>query len=271
MQDPTLSLILRSWSWQPLILVGLGSAAAGYAYAFYYFWQHGWLERLVQRGLIRRSHPWYFIAGLAAIFIALLSPIDLLADLLFLMHMIQHILLIMVAPPLLLLGLPTPFVRWLILETKLRGVLDWLTNPVTAYVLVHGNLLIWHIPTLYEATLRNNLIHDLEHALFFYTALFSWWRIFDPTDGWFPHWRWPPARWVYLMIAAPPSYVLGSIFWGSSSVFYPFYTEVPRLWGISALWDQRYAGMLMWSQGWMYFMASMIVFFIWYNPEKEQG
>lgn len=271
MQDATLSLILRSWSWQPLILMGLGSVAVGYAFAFYHFWQHGWLARLVQRGLVRRSHPWFFLAGLVTIAVALLSPIDTLSDWLFVMHMVQHILLIMIAPPLLLLGLPAPLIRWLILETKVKRVLGWLTNPVVAYVLVHGNLLLWHIPALYEATLRNDLVHDLEHALFFYTALFSWWRIIDPTDGWFPHWRWQPARWVYLLIAAPPSYVLGSILWASSSVFYPFYTEVPRLWGLSALADQRYGGMLMWIQGWMYVMLSMIVFFIWYDPTREQG
>lgn len=271
MEDATLSLILRSWSWQPLILVGLASVAAGYAYAFYYFWRHDWLKRLVQRGLVRWSHPCYFAAGLATIFIALLSPIDILANLLFVVHMMQHILLIMVAPPLLLLGLPAPLTRWLILETKLKSVLTWLTNPALAYVLANANLLMWHIPPLYDATLRNDLIHDLEHALFFYLALFSWWRIFDPTAGWFPHWRWPPARWVYLIVAAPPSYVLGSILWGSSYVFYPYYTEVPRLWGLSALTDQRYGGMLMWLQGWMYLMASMIVFFLWYDPQKEQA
>jgi putative membrane protein len=271
MQDPTFSLILRSWSWQPLILVGLGSVAAGYAYAFYYFRQHGWLKRLVRRGLVKWSHPCYFAAGLAALFIALLSPVDVLANLLFVAHMVQHILLIMVAPPLLLLGLPAPLIRWLILEIKLKSVLAWLTNPAVAYVLATANLLIWHLPPLYDAALRNDLIHDLEHALFFYLALFAWWRIFDPTGGWFPHWRWPPARWIYLILGAPPSYVLGSILWGSSQVFYPYYNEVPRLWGLSALADQRYGGMLMWLQGWMYIMASMIVFFLWYDPEKEQG
>jgi putative membrane protein len=245
--------------------------AAGYAYAFYYFRQHGWLKRLVRRGLVKWSHPCYFAAGLAALFIALLSPVDVLANLLFVAHMVQHILLIMVAPPLLLLGLPAPLIRWLILEIKLKSVLAWLTNPAVAYVLATANLLIWHLPPLYDAALRNDLIHDLEHALFFYLALFAWWRIFDPTGGWFPHWRWPPARWIYLILGAPPSYVLGSILWGSSQVFYPYYNEVPRLWGLSALADQRYGGMLMWLQGWMYIMASMIVFFLWYDPEKEQG
>jgi cytochrome c oxidase assembly factor CtaG len=270
-QDLTLSLILRSWSWQPLILVGLGSVAAGYAFAFYYFWHHDWLQRLGQRGLIKRSHPWYFMAGLATLFVALLSPIDALADLLFLMHMLQHILLMMVAPLLILLGLPAPLLRWLILETKLRPVLAWLTYPLTAYTLFTINFLAWHVPVLYEAALRNGIIHDIEHALFFYTALFFWWRIIDPTHGWFPMWHWLPAKWVYLLVAAPPSYVLGSILWASSSVWYSFYIQVPRLWGLSPLQDQRYGGMLMWIQGWMFIMASMIVFFIWYDPEKEQA
>jgi putative membrane protein len=270
-QEPTLSLILRSWSWQPLILVGLGSVAAGYAYAFYYFWSHGWLERLSQRDLIRRSHPWYFTAGLATLFIALLSPIDVLADMLFLMHMVQHILLMMIAPPLILLGLPRPLVRWLILEAKLKSVLAWLTFPLTAYALLSINFLAWHVPALYEAALRNQFIHDLEHALFFYTALFFWWRVIDPTGGWFSMWQWPPAKWIYLIVAAPPCYVLGSILWASSSIWYPFYSQAPGLWGLSVLWDQRYGGMLMWIQGWMYLMASMIVFFIWYEPQEEQG
>lgn len=269
MQNQTLSLILRSWSWDPLILVGLISVAASYAYAFYYFWQHNWLERLSRRGLIKTSHPWFFAAGLVTIFIALQSPIDTLADMLFLMHMVQHILLMMIAPPLLLLGLPSPLLRWLILESRLRGVLNWLTYPLTAYTLLTGNYLIWHIPMLYEAALRNPFIHDLEHALFFYTSLFFWWRVIDPTQGWYPLWHWTPAKWVYLIIAAPPSYVLGSILSASRSVWYIYYTEVPRVWDISPLWDQRYGGMLMWLQGWMFLMASMVVFFIWYKPEQE--
>lgn len=270
MSDPMFASILRSWSWQPFILMGLGVAALSYAYAFYYFWQHGWLGRLTRRGLIRRSQPWYFAAGLVTIFIALFSPIDVLAGMLFMMHMLQHMLLMMVAAPLLLLGLPVPLIRWFLQETKLKGLVAGLTFPLVAYALLSLNFLSWHIPAMYEAALRNELIHDLQHALFFYTALFYWWRIIDPTAGWFPLWHWPPAKWVYLLVAAPPSYVLGSILWGSSSVWYPYYTEVPRLWGLSPLWDQRYAGMLMWLQGWMFVMVSMGVFFLWYHPEQEQ-
>jgi cytochrome c oxidase assembly factor CtaG len=271
LQHPTLWTLLSVWSWQPLVLVGVGLAAAGYAYAFYHFHRHGWLNRLTRRGQIRRSQPWCFTAGLATILLALLSPIDPLADLLFLMHMVQHVLLIMVAPLLILLGLPVPLVRWLILKMKLRKILTGLTHPLTAYLLYNGNLLLWHIPFLYEAALRNQFVHDLEHALFFYTALFFWWRLRDPTHGWFPFWSWPPAKWLYLMVAAPPSYVLGAILWANPRVFYPYYTQVPRPWDLTVLWDQRYGGMLMWAQGWMFVMASMIVFFLWYDPSVASG
>lgn len=270
MPSQTLWLLLRSWSWQPLILLGLGTAAIGYAYAFYYFHSHGWLPRLARRGLVRRRHPWLFAAGLAALFIALLSPIDALSDFLLLAHMVQHVLLLMVAPPLILLGLPIPMIRWLVLESRLRGTLERLTNPLVAYALFNINLLLWHIPVLYQAALRNTLIHDLEHALFFYTALLFWWRVLDPTGGWFPLWEWQPARWFYLIVAAPPSYILGSLLWASGRIFYPYYTQVPRLWDITTLADQQYAGLVMWAQGWMFIMASMIVFFSWYNPEVEQ-
>lgn len=270
-QDPTLSLVLRSWSWQPAILIGIGLAAAGYAYAFYYFSTHGWLPRLARRGLIRRRHPWFFAAGLATLAIALLSPIDALAGMVLWLHMLQHILLIMVVPPLILLGLPAPMLRWLILKTRLRGVVGLLTMPLLAFAIYNLNLLLWHLPAFYEAALSNDLIHALEHMLFLGTAMLFWWRVLDPTRGWFPLWQWPAAVWVYLLLAAPPSYVLGSILWVHNQVLYPTYMAVPRLWGLSALADQHTAGMLMWTQGWMFIMASMIVFYSWYNPEVEQA
>jgi putative membrane protein len=262
-------LILRSWSWQPVILLGLLAAAIGYAYGFYDLRRHGRLENLMQRGLIRRRQPWYFAAGLLTIFIALLSPIDVLAEMLFLMHMVQHVLLMTVAPSLILRGLPAPLARLLIQETRLRGVLTWLTHPFVAYLFFNANLLSWHVPAAYEAALRDDIIHDLQHALFFYTALFFWWRVLDPTDGWFPFWKWPPAKWLYLTVSAPPSVFLGTILWTTDAVWYPLYAQVPRLWGLSALADQHIGGLIMWIQGWMFVMLSIAAFFIGYNPEQE--
>ncbi len=270
-QDPTLSLVLRSWSWEPAILIGIGLGAAGYAYGFYHFSAHGWLLRMTRRGLIHRKHPWFFTAGLIALAIALLSPIATLAGMLLWSHMLQHILLIMVAPPLILFGLPSPMLRWLILKSRLRGVVGLMTMPLLAFAIYNINLLVWHLPAFYEAALSSSLIHSLEHMLFLGTAMLFWWRILDPTKGWFPLWQSPAGSWIYLLLAAPFSYILGSILWVHNQVFYPTYLAVPRLWGLSALADQQTAGMLMWVQGWMFIMASMIVFFSWYNPEVEQA
>ena len=253
-----------------MILLGLALAVGGYAYAFYYFQNHGWLVRVSRRGLIRKSHPLSFAAAIAVLYLALSYPIDSLAEQLFLMHMVQHILLMFVAPLLILFGLPSPILRWLIQETGLRGILAWLTHPLNAYTLFNANLLLWHIPSFYQAALYNSFVHNLQHALFFYSGLFFYWRVVDPTHGWYPLWEWPPAKWIYLLVAAPPSYVLGSILWATDVVFYPYYMQVPRLWNLSVLEDQSFGGMIMWVQGWMFVMASVIVFYLRYEPESER-
>ena len=246
-------------------------AVGGYVYAFYHFHQKGWLGRLKRRGLIRSWQPWCFAAGIAVLIVALFSSIHDLAEEFLYMHMLQHVLLMMVAPPLILFGLPSPILRWGILKSGLRDVLTGLTHPITAFILFNTNLLVWHVPAFYQSTLTNELIHDFQHALFFYTSLFFYWRLIDPTHGWYPFWEWSPAMWLYLMVAAPPSYILGSILWASNTVYYPYYAQFIRPDGPSALQDQSYAGMIMWLQGWMFVMTSTLVFFLQYEPGMEQA
>ena len=245
-------------------------AVGVYAYGFYHFHHNGWLVRLKRRGLFRPWQPWSYAAGIILIIVALFSPIHDLAEELLSMHMLQHVILMMPAPLLILFGLPSPILRWLILKTGSRGVLSVVTQPITAFLLFNANLLIWHVPTFYQATLTNELIHDLQHAMFFYTSLFFYWRLVDPTHGWHPFWEWAPSRWLYLMVAAPPSYILGSILWASSTVLYPYY-DLVRPEGVSALQDQSSAGMIMWLQGWMFVMSSMFIFFLRYEPGMEQA
>jgi len=253
------------------VTVLLLMAAGGYAYAFYHFFQQGWLERLRRRGLVRAWQPVCYMGGIAVLCVALFSPIHDLADEFLYWHMTQHVLLMMVAPLLILFGLPSPIIRWLIYKADLKNILAGVTHPLTAFMLFNINLLTWHVPVFYQATLTSELIHDFQHALFFYTSLFFYWRLVDPTHGWYPFWEWAPARWLYLMVAAPPSYILGSVLWASNVVFYPYYAQFVRLGGISALQDQAYAGMIMWLQGWMFVMASMFVFFLHYEPGLEQA
>lgn len=263
-------LMLRSWSWQPGVLLGLGLMAAAYAYAFYHVHRQGRLERMMHQGLIKRSQPWYFAAGVVTLFIALTSPIDTLASILFLMHMTQHVLLIMVAAPLILLGLPTPLLTPLVQNTRIKTGLAWLTHPAIAFILYNFTLVIWHLPTLYEAALRHDVLHSLEHAMFFGTALLSWWPLLSPLPQ-LPRLAYP-AQILYIFLLAIPAGILGAVLVFSGQAFYPTYIAAPRLGDFSALADQQAGGLVMMVPSKMiYLVALTIIFFIWFNQEEPVG
>jgi putative membrane protein len=270
MQDPTLSLLLRSWSWQPAVLLSLTLVAAGYGYAFYYLRRRGQLERLLRQGLIKRSQPWYFAAGLATLGLALLSPIDTLSNVLFLMHMTQHILLVMVAAPLILLGLPELFLRPLVRNNRLKSILAGLTHPFVAFMLYNLTLVAWHLPALYDAALQNRFIHDLEHAMFFYTAVLSWWPLLSPLRE-LPRLSYP-GQILYIFLIAIPSGILGAVLIFADHVFDPTYAAAPRIWGLTALADQQTGALVMLIPGKaIYLIALTIVFFIWFNQDEPIG
>ena len=142
-----------------------------------------------------RHEPWRtasFVAGLVTIVLALDSPIDGYADQLFWVHMVQHIILLTVAPPLILLGRPWPRM-WLAFPLRTRTTVGraiargrWaaplrtLARPLPAFVLFNATIIFWHIPFAYNATLENSAIHQLEHAMFFFTGLLFWARVIDP-------------------------------------------------------------------------------------------
>jgi len=201
-----------------------------------------------------------FYAGLVSLGLAVYSPVDTYADRLFWVHMVQHVLLIAVAPPLLLLGRPwprlirplpsaarRPLARAVLVGPTLspvRRVASWLAAPVQAFVLFNGVLLAWHVPRLFDLTLRYPLVHDLEHALFFGTALLFW-RQLTPTTA--------RAR---LTDAERTAYGVGTILVGwalalvlgvASHPLYAAYASLShRPGGISALADQQLAAGIMW-------------------------
>ena len=149
-----------------------------------------------RRSRQERIRAGYFYAGLVVILVALASPIDSLSDKLFWVHMIQHVLILGVAAPLIVLGapwnsiwrpLPLGFRRsaaktvgragW---AAPLRALGRLLSQPIPAWAAYNVNLVVWHIPGAYDATLRNQTIHDLEHAMFFFTGLLFWAHVVDP-------------------------------------------------------------------------------------------
>ena len=214
------------WTFEPSVIAGI--AGAGLLFV---------LQRR-RPGGGDRGQALYFWSALVALTIALVSPLDAAADhYLLSAHMLQHILLTMVGPPLLLAGLPA-------MSFSTRRV-----NPWLAVAIFNGVLLAWHWPALYEATLRDPLLHVLEHLMFMATAFVFWWPIVGPGSR--GERRMSPLMKVgYLAFAGVPPTVVGITMAFVPTVLYPFYTAAPRLLaGVSPQLDQQLAGILMFGIG----------------------
>ena len=219
-----------------------------------------------------------FFAGLVALVVALDSPIDTYADELLWVHMVQHILLFAVAPPLILLGRPWP-TMWRALPVGPRTALArtiaqsrWtlplrvVGRPVPAWLLFNATFVAWHIPVAYNATLTSGAIHVCEHAMFFFTGLLFWAHVVDPGPL-RPRLDWP-ARGGYLVGAMIVGWVLAVVLVVASHPIYGYYGALAsRPGGISAVTDQQIAGGMMWVPGSIPFtIAALIVFARWAAP-----
>lgn len=259
--SPTLDAFLRSWPFDPWLLVGLMLTAGIYLRGY--------------RILRRRDEPrWQagqlaaFLGGLTAVFLALASPIEPFAALLLQVHMVQHLLLMMIAPPLLWLGAPLfPLLRglpqpirtyWiapLFRAPRIHRFVQRLTHPFLALPLFVGTTWLWHVPVVYEVALRSSGWHYLQHACFLGTALLFWYPVMLPYPSQ-PRWS-PWLLFPYLILADVQNTILSALLTFSDRVLYPYYTQVPRLGGLSALEDQASAGVIMWVPGSMAFLLPL--------------
>jgi cytochrome c oxidase assembly factor CtaG len=260
--SPTLDAALGSWPFDPWLLATLLAAAAIYL--------RGW-NRLRRRDPSRwpAARPSACCAGLSALYLALASPIEPFASLLLQVHMLQHLLLTMIVPPLFWLGAPLlPLVnglpRWLRREVaapllrspELQALGARLTHPVAALVLFTVVTWLWHVPAAYEAALRTPWLHVAQHVSFLGATLIFWYPVIRP-DPARPRW----SLWLllpYLLLADIQNTVLAALFTFSDRVVYPHYEQVPRLDGLTALADQQGAGVLMWVPGSIAFLAPLL-------------
>jgi putative membrane protein len=221
-----------------------------------------------------------FVGGLLTILLALDSPLDGWADDLFWAHMLQHVLLLTVAPPLILLGRPWPRM-WRALPPRVRtpigrGVarsrlaapLRALARPLPAWLLFNCTILIWHLPAAYNATLTSNAVHQLEHAMFFFTGLLFWARVIDPGP------LRPRLAWPWRIAYAVGAMIVGwALAIGLVLAPHPLYAHYAALahrpGGITALTDQQLAAGVMWVPGSIsYTSAFLIGFYRWLEPER---
>jgi cytochrome c oxidase assembly factor CtaG len=198
-----------------------------------------------------------FLAGTFLLLVALVSPLDALADALLSAHMAQHLLLMMAAPPLLwlsapiaplLVGLPESLRRCVVARLvgwrPLRVFARWLARPAVCLACFVGATWLWHVPALYEWALRDDLVHDVEHVCFLVAGLLFWWPVVAPWPA-----RGSGRHWValpYLLLAMIENSVFSAIFAFSDRVFYSSYAVGPRPFGLDPLSDQMLAGAVMW-------------------------
>ena len=259
--NPLLDACLRSWPWDPWLLAGLVLSFAIYA--------RGW--RFLSR---RDPSRWRFtklaafFGGLLAIFLALASPIEPFSFFFLQVHMLQHLLLMMVAPPLLWLaspmfpmlrGLPRPIrIYWiapLMRAALVRQVFNWFTQPLPAWIVYIAMTWLWHVPRFYDLALRSSDWHYLQHVCFLGSALLFWYPVVRPYPSrpkWSLWWLVP-----FLLLADVQNTVLSALLTFSSRVVYPYYDEIPRLGNVSALDDQAAAGVLMWVPGSIAFLVPL--------------
>jgi cytochrome c oxidase assembly factor CtaG len=258
--DPTLDAFLSSWPFDPWLVAGL--ALAGVVYL------RGWLR--LRRGGVRRwvgGQLAAFLGGLAALFLALASPIEPFSALFLQAHMVQHLLLMMVVPPLIWLGEPLfPMLRglprpvrtyWLVplfRSALVRQIFQRLTHPVTALVLFVAATWLWHAPPIYDLALRSSGWHYVQHACFLGTALLFWYPVVRPYPS-RPRW----SLWLLLpclLLADVQNTALSALLTFSERPLYAYYAEVPKLGG-SALEDQSAAGVIMWVPGTVAFLGPL--------------
>jgi cytochrome c oxidase assembly factor CtaG len=242
------------WNWETSILLGLGLVSGVY-----------WLvagpgsQRLAPRAVPGMWRKIAFHTGTGLVFLALISPLDRLADeYLFSAHMIQHLLLIYFAPPLWLLGLPTWIPEWITRRRVGQQVFAWLTQPVVAFLVFNGTMWAWHLPSAYDAALAQEGLHIVEHLTFLASAVVGWWPIVGPIPKGSIRLS-PLTRSVYLFLSMLACTSLAALITLSPRRLYFFYGDNPWSWGLSPLLDQQLGGLLMWLPTDMLLMTTTLV------------
>ena len=259
-----LPIWLTSWNLAPSLFLGTAVVLALYLYAV------GPLRRKYQLGpAVPFAQGLAFFIGVDILFLTLVSPLDTVSDsYLFSAHMVQHLLLSLFAPPLVIIGLPAWLFQPLLRRRVTFTIGKWLTQPVFTSVLFTANLWLWHAPPLYNATLVDPTLHILSHLLYIGTGLLFWWPILSPlTEGW------PPlslgGKLAYVFFSDMPMVLLGAGLTFSPPL-YTLYQHAPRIFGLSAAVDQQLGGLIMWIIGSIFLIVMVSVLFLRWMLQQEE-
>lgn len=261
---PSTGALLTHWSLEPTVLLGTAALTGAYFYAI------GPLRR--KHGLgppPTRAQVYTFIASVVLLLVALISPLDDVGDeYLFSAHMVQHLILATIWPPLLLLAMPA-WMAAAIFRQPGAAILRFFTHPAAALIFFNLDIYLWHLPVLYNLTLQNEYVHIAEHLSFMLFGLCTWWPVLSPI----PSERLSaPLQTLYLFGDAMFMMVLGIVFTFVPTVLYAPYADAPRLWGISAVTDQQIGGLIMWYPGNLPYATWLVIaFYRWFDAGGSEN
>jgi cytochrome c oxidase assembly factor CtaG len=270
---PSPAILVDGWTfavdvWLPVLLAGL------------VYWH--------VRNLVDRRHPdnpvprwrlWAWLGGLMAIVVALASPVEFYDTTLFSDHMIQHLVLVFVAAPLLVLAAPITLLlrvaspearkRWILPVLESR-IVRFISRPIVAWALFAAVMWFSHFSPLFDAALEDEGLHRLEHILYLSSAMLFWWPVIgaDPS----PHRMSYPGRLLYLGLGMPLSSLLGLVIFSAQTVLYEHYATLQRSWGSTPLEDQALAGGIMWAGGDLAFVVALLLtVYAWLRYEEQEN
>jgi cytochrome c oxidase assembly factor CtaG len=264
-----------AWTFEPVVIALLLVSAGLYVRGVARLWAASEIGSGVEVWRVLS-----FAMGWLALVVALVSPLHALGSALFSAHMAQHEILISIAAPLLILGRPVIPLVWAFPRKARRPLGEiarmdglrraWmvLATPSVAFALHAIALWAWHLPTAYEAALRSDLTHSLQHTSFVLTALLFWWTILGTSRGGLARGR----AILYLFLTALQTGALGALLTFAPSLWYPAYAATTWAWGLSPLDDQQLGGLIMWIPGSIaYLIAALVLFAEWLRESEKRS
>lgn len=245
----------------------IGIAALGLAYA-----------SRVRRGPSASDHPAAgpspgqrasFVTSLLLLFLTLNGPLHDLSDtFLFSAHMVQHLIMTLVVPPLMILGTPGWMLRPLLRPPAMMRLAKALTGTAACFAIFNLVLSFWHLPPIYNLALEQHPIHIVQHLMFLVAAVFMWWPLTSMLPE-LPRASYP-AQMLYCFLMSIPMSVIAIYIVMADSALYPAYASAPRVWGISPMMDQQSGGLIMWIPSGIFFYSVMtVVFFKWVGRGED--
>jgi putative membrane protein len=266
------SISLRSFTVHWSTVVGLLALAALYEWRM---WEAGSGQRQAKdRDELRFPLPgsrFPFYAGLAAIFFSLNGWLHDLSDYyLFSAHMVQHLVLTILVPPLLIAGTPGWMLRPLLRNPVVARIARALTKPKVCFATFNIVLAAWHTPPLYNAAMAHHGLHIVQHLMFMAAAVMLWWPILSPLPE-LPRLSYP-LQMLYLFLTTIPMSVVAVYITYGGTLLYPAYAAAPRIAGLTPLDDQLLGGLIMWIPGGLVFFAVIsVIFFKWQSHGAEDS